>query len=65
MEKVPANLLKNNSAYTHLQAFVDKQLKKQFVCELSENFVTSIVIKASSYVSAEFCTSRTCIPCLN
>ena len=48
---------------THLQTFVDKQPKKQFSCEFSENFATAIVIKASSCVSAEFSTLLTNISC--
>ena len=50
---------KRTLPYTHLQILVDKQLKKQFFCELSENFETAIVIKASFCVSAVFSRSHT------
>ena len=65
MEKVFANLLKKTLPGTHLQTFVDNQPKKQFFCELSENFETAVVLKASFRVSAEFSTSRTYISCIN
>ena len=51
--------LKRTLPYTHLQILVDKQPKKQFFCELSENFETAIVIKASFCVSAVFSRSHT------
>ena len=65
MEKMPANLPKRTLPDSHLQTFVDKQPKKQFLYELSEHFVTAIVIKASFRIIAEFSTSRTYISCIN
>ena len=55
--------LKMTLPYTHLQTFVDKQPKKQFSCEFSENFETDIVIKASFRVSEVFSTLCTYIFC--
>ena len=62
MEQLPANFLGKNSA-----SFKDifRQPKEQLFCELSENFVTAIVSKASFRVSAEFSTSRIYIFCFN